>query len=195
MKLSSPLLLTILVTTVASCSQKVEPTASSGAPRRLSERINEKSGFVQDDEGNWKPRINRRSSFESQGESPYFKGDYAKKEYKAAEYTKKSWWGSKTYENKAYQGNTDGSHFAKASRFNDNKARDGSKLAREGGNAYETGDYATGTANETSKKRIDRPSDAETDFRRRVFTPPQVIDWESQRNLNLQQTKSILGRE
>lgn len=186
--------LALFAAALASCSQPVESTASSGAPKRLSERINEKSGFVQDDEGNWKPRVDRRSSFETKGESPYFKGEYAKKEYKAGEYAKKSWWGSKTYENKAYQGDTDGSRFAKTSRFDGNQARDGQQVAREGG-TYETGNYATGRANETGKKNIAHPSDAETDVRRRVFTPPPVIDWESQRNLDLQQTKSILGRE
>ena len=194
MKRPLPLLLTVLMAAATSCSQPVPATASSGAPKRLSERINEKTGFVQDDEGNWKPRIDRRSSFESKGESPYFKGDYAKKEYKAGEYAKKSWWGTKTYENKAYQGDTDGSRFAKTSRFDGNQARDSGKAAREGG-TYETGTYATGQANESGKKRLDHPTDAETDIRRRVFTPPPVVDWESQRNLNLQQTKSILGRE
>jgi hypothetical protein len=179
---------------VTSCFRHVASTASSGAPKRLSERINEKSGYVQDAEGNWKPRIDRRSQFESKGESPYFKGDYAKKNYKAGDYAKKSWWGTKSYENKAYQGDTDGSRFSKSSRFDGNKAGDSDEVAREGG-AYETGSYATGRANESGKKRLDHPSDAETDVRRRVFTPPAVIDWESQRNLNLQQTKSILGRE
>ena len=194
MNLATPLLLTILATALASCSQHVEPTASSGAPKRLSERINEKTGFVQDDEGNWKPKVDRRSAFESKGESPYFKGDYAKKEYKAGEYAKKSWWGTKTYENKAYQGDTDGSRFSKPSPLTGSQSREGDRVAREGG-TYETDQYAVGKANESNKNRLAHPSDAETDIRRRVFTPPPVIDWQSQRNLNLQQTKSILGRE
>ncbi len=186
--------LVMCVAVLASCSQPVESTSTSGAPKRLSERINEKTGFVQDDEGNWKPRVDRRSSFESKGESPYFKGEYAKKEYKAGEYAKKSWWGNKTYESKAYQGDTDGSRFAKTSRFDGSQSRDGGKVAREGG-TYQTDAYATGKANETGKKRLDHPSDAETDIRRRVFTPPPVVDWESQRNLDMRQTRSILGRE
>lgn len=194
MKICSTLILAVLAAGLTSCFQHVRSSASSGAPKRLSERINEKSGFVPDDEGHWKPRIDRRSEFESKGESPYFKGNYAKNDYKAGQYATKSWWGTKSYENKAYQGDTDGSRFSKTSRFDGNKARGSDQVAREGG-IYGTGTYATGRANETGKKRLDHPSDAETEVRRRVFTPPAVIDWESQRNLNLQQTKSILGRE
>ena len=50
-------------------------------------------------------------------------------------------------------------------------------------------------ARETDGKRLDRPSDAETDIRRRVFQQPQIIDYRDQRKLTLQETKSFLGRD
>ena len=116
----------------------------------MSARLNEKAGFVQDSEGKWAPRVNRRSSFETKGESPYFKGEYGKKEYKAGDYAKKSWQGGKSFETKTYQGETDGSRFAKSSRFDGQAAREGSQgareggqTAREGGNTYATGDVAS----------------------------------------------------
>lgn len=189
--------LSILLTAalLASCAQKTGSSSSGSQHRTLSERMNEKSGFVQDDEGNWKPRIDRRSSFESVGDSPYFKGDYATKQYKAGEYAKKSWWGSKDYEHKTYAGDTDGSRFTKTSRFDGSKARDGDLTAREGGTTYETGDYATSTAREANAKRLEHPSDAETDVRRRVFQKPEIIDYQTHQKLTLQQTKSFLGRD
>lgn len=180
---------------LASCTQSSGPNGGGEQHRTLSQRLNEKSGFVQDSEGNWKPKVDRRSSFESVGESPYFKGDYAKKEYKAGEYSKKSWWGSKPYESKSYEGDVDGSRFAKTSRFNGTVARDGKQSAREGGTSYQTEGYATSQARETDGKRLDRPSDAETDVRRRVFQQPDIIDYRDQRKLSLQQTKSFLGRD
>ena len=39
-----------------------------------------------------------------------------------------------------------------------------------------------------------KPSDAETDVRRRVFDAPDVIDWREQRPLTIQETRGILGR-
>jgi hypothetical protein len=183
------------VALVASCAQKSGSSGGTDQHRSLSQRMNEKSGFTQDSEGNWKPKVDRRSSFESVGESPYFKGDYAKKEYKAGEYAKKSWWGSKDYEHKTFEGDTDGSRFAKTSRFDGSEARDGKLAAREGGTTYETGDYATKGAREADGKRLDRPSDAETDVRRRVFQQPDIIDYRDQRKLTLEQTKSFLGRD
>ncbi|OYV07182.1 MAG: hypothetical protein CFE26_02365 [Verrucomicrobiales bacterium VVV1] len=180
---------------LASCAQKSTSSSGGEQHRTLSQRMNEKSGFSQDSEGNWKPKVDRRSSFESVGESPYFKGDYAKKEYKAGEYAKKSWWGSKEYERKTYDGAVDGSRFTKTSRFDGSEARDGKLSAREGGTTYETENYATSEAREASGKRMDRPSDAETDSRRRVFQQPQIIDYRDQRKLTLQETKSFLGRD
>lgn len=171
--------------------------SSAGSPRSLSERLNEKAGFVQDSEGKWAPRVNRRSSFETKGESPYFKGEYGKKEYKAGDYAKKSWKGGKSYEKNAYQGGTDGSRFMKNSRFGGQAAREGSQGAREAGQAAREGDdtYATKGAREAGMKRLAKPSDAETDSRRKADIPLEIIDWREQRSLSVEQTKGILGRE
>lgn len=189
----------VAIAALASCAG--EKKEASGRPaeahRGFSERINEKAGFVQDSEGKWAPRVNRRSSFETKGESPYFKGEYGKKEYKAGDYAKQSWQGGKSFETKAYQGDTDGSRFAKSSRFDGQAAREGSQGAREGGQTAREGGnaYATGDAREAEGKRLAKPSDAETDSRRKVYTPPEIIDWREQRSLSMEQTKGILGRE
>ncbi len=151
------------------------------------------NGFSQDADGNWVPKSNKRSSFDSQGESPYFKGDYSKKEFKTKDYAKKSWWGDTQYQTKQYEGNTDGSRFQEASAFQGQQARDVRKAADLPGE-YRTNAFATGTASEAGGQRIGRPSDAETDVRRKVFQAPSVVDWREQRAMDVGQTRSILGR-
>lgn len=183
---------------LASCAgDKKETAATSPAPRTLNERLNEKTGFTQNSEGKWVPRVNRRSSFESKGASPYFQGEYGKKEYKAGDYAKKQWLGGdKAFDKKAYAGNTDGGRFMKDSRFGGQAAREGSQSAGEAGKSAREagGSYATGEAREARAKAIDKPSDAETDSRRGKLPFPSVIDWQEQRSLSVDQTKGLLGR-
>ncbi|MGC4016711.1 MAG: hypothetical protein QM755_19685 [Luteolibacter sp.] len=207
MKAIPRLLLPVVALLAVSCAGSKKTTAASGAPTGGKEKsfdswatgMSGGGGYTQDGEGHWSTKEgSKRSSFESKGTSPYFKGEFAgtKKEFKTGDYQKKSWWGNKDYEMKEYTGNTDGSKFQKSSRFGEVAARDGDKSAREGGGkAYKTSDYATKDAREASGKVLDHPSDAETDERRRVFASPSVIDWQEQRRLSVQETKGILGRQ
>ncbi|MFT3991620.1 MAG: hypothetical protein QM680_09445 [Luteolibacter sp.] len=182
-----------LLACLASCGTESKPSA----PERqgLEARMNQKNGYTQDSNGQWVPQNDKRSSFDQKGESPYFKGEYAKKEYKAGDYAKKSWWGSETsYDKKAYAGNTDGSRFQTENRNSKKSSRESAQSARESGNSYATSDYKTGSARETKKSGIPNTSDAETDVRRKVFNPPAVVDWQSQREMSIQESRSILGR-
>jgi hypothetical protein len=185
----SVLILPLVVATLVSCAgDNKEASTASNAPLPFSQRINEKAGFSQDSEGNWKPRVNRRSSFESKGESPYFTGDFAKKQ----------WLGGKAVEKKAYLGDTDGNRFAKASNFTQQRAHETSRGAREGGQpARETRGtaYATGEAYESGVKPVKTSADADAMARRKTYPQPEIIDWQQQRALSVEQTKGILGRE
>jgi hypothetical protein len=186
-------LLALLLASCAGSSSNKKTDTATPALKPLSQRLDENNGFKQDDKGNWVPKSDKRSSFESQGRSTQFQGEYAKKAYKTGEYAKKSWWGNKEYGRKQYAGNTDGSRFQTKSRL------DG-KGAREAGNQadlphpYETGTYATNAAREAGNQAISKPSDAETDIRRDVYKAPPVIDWREQRALSLEQSRGILGR-
>lgn len=175
----------------------VSCASDKGSPpperKSLSQRVEESNGYTQDANGNWVPKSDKRSSFEAQGESPYFKGTYAGKEYKAGEYAKKSWWGNKDYQPKAYAGNTDGSRFMTKSRYDGSGAPESGTAAKIP-DPYQTGTYATGAAREAGKGPIAKPSDAESDQRREVFPEPEIIDWREQRSLSIEQSKGILGR-
>lgn len=175
----------------ASCSH--DAMVSEPAHKPFSQRLNEKSGYSQDSEGNWKVRGDKRSSFESQGASPYFQGEYQKNTYKTGEYAKKSWWGNKDYGRKTYNGNTDGSRFMTPSALDGKNARE-AKTSADLPGTYQTKNFDTKSANEAATGKIAKPSDVETDIRRRVFQEPQIIDWREQRSLSLEQSKGLLGR-
>ena len=191
---SSRFILCLLALLLASCASD---SNNSGRPesahRKLSERLNEKNGYKQDANGNWLPQSDKRSPYESKGQSAYFKGQYEKKAYQAGGYSKTSFWGNKEYGSQQYSGSTDGSRFQKNSRF------DG-KGAREAGNSadipksYQTDTYATGAAHEAGNSAIGRPADTETEIRRKAYQAPEIIDWREQRQLTLEQSKGILGK-
>jgi hypothetical protein len=188
---SIPLLLALLAASCASDSGKSTPAPES--PKPLSQRLNESNGYKQDANGNWVPKSDKRSSFESKGESPYFKGEYSGKTYKAGEYARKSWWGNKDYGRQSYEGNTDGSRFQQKSRLDGQSARETGSAAKIPG-PYQTGNYSTSAARETGKNNLAKPSDAATESRQRVYEQPEIIDWKQQRAITLDQSKGILGR-
>ena len=180
----------------ASCSSdgdSASTTTSAPTKKSLASRLDESNGYKQDSEGNWLPQSDKRSSFELNRKSPYFKGDYAKKQYKTGDYAKKSWWGDTKYESKSYEGSTDGSRFQTTSKFQQQGARE-AKTAADIPDNYKTGTYATTSAREAGSDRLGKTSDAETDSRRRVFPQPEIYDWREQRNLSVSETKGIMGR-
>lgn len=185
-------ILCLLALLPVSCS----PDSGDVAPpptQTLSQRLGESNGYKQDAEGNWLPKSDKRSSFENQGKSAYFHGDYGTKAYQTTGYAKKSWWGNKNYNSRPYAGNTDGSRFQKSSGME-------GKMTREAGQSaglskpYQTNAYATNPAREAGNERIEKTSDTETDIRREVYQQPEIIDWRQQRSLSLEQSKGILGR-
>ena len=85
-------LLILLPVSCASDSGASKPSAPAPAEatKPLSQRLQENNGYQQDADGNWVPKSDKRSSFDRQGASPYFTGQYGKKTYKTGEFSKKS---------------------------------------------------------------------------------------------------------
>lgn len=169
------------------------PSAAAPARQSLNERMSASNGYKQDADGNWVPQSDKRSSFESQGESNYAKKGYQKQTYKTGDYSKKSWWGNKQYDRKAYAGNTDGSRFQKTSRLQGQGADEAGNAARIP-DPYATNAYGTSAAREAGLDRLKKPSNAEIDNRQEVFQQPEIIDWREQRSVTMEQSKGILGR-
>ena len=70
---SIALLPLLLVSCAKDTSQK---TAAAPSHRSLNQRMTESNGYKQDAKGNWVPQNDRRSEFESKGESNYAKKDF-----------------------------------------------------------------------------------------------------------------------
>ncbi len=190
MKTGYSIVMIASVLAVSCAKDKHKESAATFKP--LSQRLDESNGYKQGPDGSWVPKSDKRSSFEAQGRSQYFQGEYQKKAFKTNDYTTKSWWGNKDYGAKPYTGNTDGSRFEKASRLDGKGARE-SDHAADLPKDYKTGEYATNAARETEQGAIAKPYESQTDPGRRVDLKPEIIDWREQRKLSLEQSKGILG--
>lgn len=180
------------------CAEKkvTNEASETSRPRTLTERLNskEKQGYFKDSEGNWKSNNNKRSSFESTGQASMGNKDFNTKKFNPGNYEKKSWWGNREYKPQQYAGNTDASRFATT-------APDAGKSATEAGNSsffsgkkVDANRIARQGAREESASGLLRPSDAETDVRRKVYQEPTIIDWREQRALEIKDTKSWLRK-
>lgn len=197
------LLVLIAVAALASCAKDAKPAASAEhhGERDINEWASSKggSGYGQDSKGNWSPKdVGKRSQFEAKRDSSYSnKADtfFGNKAYKTGDYKKTSFWGDKSYSgNTTYSGKTDRGLYQTASRFGDAKARETGSQWAKGNESFETKGFTTQAAHEQNGKKLDRPSDAETDVRRRVYAQPEIHDWRSQRSLSVDQTKGLLGK-
>jgi hypothetical protein len=193
-------LLTILpLFLLASCASDSGSSSTSSAPERkpMNERFSsggrDPYSFQQDSNGKLKNNDSKRSSFENKGESNFASKEYGKKEYKAGDYTRKSFWGNKEYDRKNYAGDTDGSRFQTASRLQGKGAGEAGKDVKIP-DTYQTGGYTTGDAREGGASDIRKNSVDSIENRRKVFMEPEVIGWKEQRGITLDQSRSILGR-
>jgi hypothetical protein len=180
----------------SSCAQRnVDSSrpATEGGHKGLQERLSDGGGVKQDASGQWVPKSDRRSSYDSQRDSAYFKGKVEKEQYKTGEYAKKSWWGNKGFETSGYQGDTDGSRFRTKAIQDGMTARDGGKEAREGG-SYKTNTLEQETARESGVSPVDRPVDAAVESQRGLYKAPSIIDWREQRSMSMEQSRGLLGR-
>lgn len=180
---------------LASCAdQQADPSKPVVAERKgLQERLSESGGYKQNENGEWVPKSDKRSPYDSQGDSPYFKGKVKTEQYKTGEYTKKSWWGSKDYGTKSYAGNTDGSKFQTKARQDGQVSRDSGKTARTT-DPFKTSTLPRESARESGNAAIKRPTNAAVESRRSTYKAPSVIDWKEQRSMNMDQSRGILGR-
>jgi len=184
----------ILLASCGTGSDKDKSASTPPARQTLNERFSGGGGrdpnsFQRDSNGKLKINEAKRSPFESQGESHLSNKSFKKQEYKAGDYAKKSWWGNKEYDRQSYAGNTDGSQFKKSSGLADKGANEAGNQARIPDN-YRTGNYATGDSRESTSTQV---REGGTTARERTRKNDQ-FQWDEERSLTVDQSKSILGR-
>ncbi|WP_193210942.1 hypothetical protein [Luteolibacter marinus] len=168
-----------------------DPLTGDHDQRKIEEKFGSYSQYTKGKDG--KPLGEGKQFAGFDRENPEFKGNWQGKDYKGGDYKKASAWGDKDYVTKVYGGNTDASSLRKDSRFSKRKAGEGGVAARGAGKDYQTASYDTGSAREQGRDGIAKPSDAETDVRRRVFTEPDIIPWKSQ-GMTVEDTNRMMGR-
>ena len=177
---------------LVSCASKRTVTKSQvrvdpwGNPERFS--------VGKDEAGNPKMKSDLRSPFEGKTSSMISNQDFSGKNYTTQSYAKKRWAGNTTYERKKYQGATDANKYKMEPWFVQKQALAEGKEADVSGQIFKSSRYDKTTATEQGANRLSRPSDAETDVRRRVYQQPDIIDWEEQQGLGVKDTNRMLGR-
>jgi hypothetical protein len=142
------------------------------------------------------PSGQRKAAGENTMVNQQFAGDFSKQNYRGdlKDYEKRSFWGRKDYAAKVYGGDTDGGRFLREAREGAVAAREGSMTGNEAGRLFAAGEVDKPSARERGGRSIDKPSDAETDIRRRVFQQPEVRPWRPRRALEVEDTNAMLGR-
>lgn len=179
----------------SSCAEKKRTVTGDGYVP-LTERLNRQEGFTQDKEGNWKKRSDKRSDFEGvRNESMGAGKNYGTKEFHAENYNgnTQSQWGEKSYNKKSFEGNTDGSRFMTQSRYAQQSAKEAAKSSNEAGKNFATKNLDKTNAREVTQKDLDTPYDSET-ANHHNFEDVSIFDWRAKRAMEVNQTKSILGR-
>lgn len=135
----------------------------------------------------------KRSQFEG-SRADGFNKSFQGKNVQVNQVEKTPWWGRKGYEKQVWEGGKSASEGGKRSWFGSRKSTLAGRSARGAGKSYQTGSYATGAAYEQGSNRIDRRRDTLTENRRADYPQPEIIGWEKKRDLDMQQTRGILGR-
>ncbi|MDX1680554.1 MAG: hypothetical protein R3242_07475 [Akkermansiaceae bacterium] len=180
-----------LVLVACSGTRQVDPDAH--AYQGLSGRLSQSHGYKMDDQGNWVPRTDKRSQYEFYGDSAQFDGSVSRKSFNTNRLEKGSWMGSKEYARPRHRHTGSNSGFASASRLDGQDAALERRLRTP---ARITGNHiARDTAQESHGNRADKPENAAVQHRREVYVEPAIIDYRQQRELSIQQSKQLLGRD
>ncbi len=192
MKTHLVLALTVILP-LASCGtgSKKKDTTPPPTRRTLNERFagggRDPNSFKQGASGKLEIDHAKRSQFENKAEASIGGKKYQKKDYRTGDYAKKSWWGNKNYDSKAYTGPTDGSRFQTTSRLDGKGAPESGNKARVP-ERYATGDYATGKAREAGT--INRGDAVQA---REEGRANDQFQWSKERDLSVDQSRSMLG--
>ena len=136
----------------------------------------------------------KRSQFEGKKQVA-FGGDWDGKSYQKPEYQKTWWGGKKKSSTKQFVNNQDGSRFRADSLMMGRSAPQAGQRSAYDGKSAGTGGYHTGTARETGREAVPRSSGAGNDWLRGTEVQPRIIGYKQQQNMEIEETKKLLGRD
>jgi hypothetical protein len=197
-------ILALFLVLLCSCAEDVQETNESsfsskgesheGEKLEKRYKTNAMSGFKQDSEGHWITDSSKRSTLEAKGSNNMAGKQFNNKQLSKRDANLPAQWSRPEYAKPEYKGNTDGSALS-------NPYADASKTAREGGvfSAFRKKNVTTkqisGTsARETNLNNFPRTNESNASTFSKKFPEQGVIDYRQIRNMDIQQTKSIMGR-
>lgn len=149
----------------------------------------------EDDAGNPRMQSDVRSSFENTGGSSIVSGNnYSGNEYTKKAYRKERWGGESSYKTKSYNNTNKANNYGKEPWFARKQANVNGQESSVGKKSFFTKLFGKSTARERGATDLSKPSDAETNVRRRVFIQPDIIGWKDQQTLSVDDTRGMLGR-
>lgn len=152
------------------------------------------SGNYSYDKKTGRVQSSERSEYESR--SAHAGGrDFRGDAYNTQGYNAKRWYGAKDYKKQPYGGNTDASGYKKSPHFVQQQARAQGQRAHSEGQSYRSqGQYQTETSHLDGSQRLANDSSAYVESRDNVGQDIHVTDFRNTGGLNVEQTKSLLGR-
>lgn len=178
---------------LVSCGGSGSPEEGLTAMGGLEDRLNQSYGYQINDKGSWVPKVDKRSQYEGRGSSGYFSGDISKNTFSTNVFNKSSWMGGQEISRTMSGYNGSGNSIGKSNHYSNQQASHEHRLQAP---TRIDGNHLPGhQANESFGDQAAKPSDAETDARRRVFSQPDIIDYRQQREMNIRQSRSLLGRD
>jgi len=179
-----------------SCGNSGGGNTANQAPgiRTLNERLGQEQGFAQDTEGNWVARTNQRSQYESRSATgTNRRNSFESNRFDANRIERPEWSRAQSSRPQSFAGPTDGSAFQTTAAAQGAGAREAGSSARLPGR-YATPSFGTSASRESDARRFDRPADADTERRRESFEEPSITGWREQRDLSINQSRSLLAR-
>ena len=161
------------------------------APKSLEDRFADYSKDVVFDKDGRISKDSKRSDFEAK-QLTNIGGEYGKKEFAASRYSKKNWSGSRNFDPAKFDKTKN--RWQNDEFFVQKQAREAGNAARAQGSTYGTDNYHSTAASEQGSRRLDRPTDVQTDIRRRVSQKPLIIDKGDYEKMSLDEAKGLLGR-
>ncbi len=176
------------------CSCATEQTVTKKQVRKDAFGRNLNFRKEKGEDGSIVMKSDKRSSFEGRRSNIVRNRDFSGKNYRKKSYRKERWEGVSHFSKKEFQGSRDASRYQKEPWFVKKQAGAQGKQFDVGKKKFFSNPFKTKPAIETTRKSITHTSDAETDFRRRVYVQPKITGWKNQSSLSVDDTNKMLGR-
>jgi hypothetical protein len=135
----------------------------------------------------------KRSQYEERADSAYARANADAPAYLQKSFHRKAWSGSQDYSTGSYRTGSNSQAETK-SRFANRKSNSSNKVARAAGQAFGTGSYGTGRANENGNTVTTGSSGYVDEQARDGWRKVPILEGDEYRSISMGRAKRLLGR-